>query len=116
MTRPFPKRSLTDCHLGRSRHAHHHAAAQPASGQHGLWRPDLLVREILTADQISGGRVEIAVGAGVSPGGPAKPLTHLRDTVLALRASLKRLPTRRGGCRPAHPRRQIRLQPAAHRW
>ena len=61
----------------------------PLVANAGLWRPDLLVREFLTADQISGGRVEIAVGAGVSPGGPAKPLTHLRDTVLALRASLK---------------------------
>lgn len=53
----------------------------------GAWRPDLLVREFLTADQISGGRVEIGVGAGVVPGGPARSLTHLRDTVLALRAS-----------------------------
>jgi probable F420-dependent oxidoreductase len=60
----------------------------PLVANAGLWRPDLLVREFLTADQISGGRVEIGVGAGVSPGGPAKPLTHLRDTVLALRASL----------------------------
>jgi probable F420-dependent oxidoreductase len=54
----------------------------------GLWRPDLLVREFLTADQISGGRIEIGVGAGVAPGGPAKPLTHLRAAVDALRASL----------------------------
>jgi probable F420-dependent oxidoreductase len=60
----------------------------PLVANAGLWRPDLLVREFLTADQISGGRVEIAVGAGVGPGGPARPLTHLRDTVLALRASL----------------------------
>ncbi len=54
----------------------------------GLWRPDLLVREFLTADQISGGRVEIGLGAGVGPGGPAKPLTHLRNAVEAIRASL----------------------------
>src|ERR1700722_2799475 len=39
----------------------------------GLWRPDLLVREFLTADQISGGRVEIGLGAGIGPGGPAQP-------------------------------------------
>ena len=45
--------------------------------------------EFVTADQISGGRIEIAVAAGVAPGGPAKPLTHLRDTVHALRASLQ---------------------------
>lgn len=45
--------------------------------------------EFVTADQISGGRIEIAVGAGVAPGGPAKPLTHLRDTVHTLRASLQ---------------------------
>jgi alkanesulfonate monooxygenase SsuD/methylene tetrahydromethanopterin reductase-like flavin-dependent oxidoreductase (luciferase family) len=54
----------------------------------GLWRPDLLVREFLSADQISGGRVEIGLGAGNAPGGPPKPLTHLRDVVQALRASL----------------------------
>jgi alkanesulfonate monooxygenase SsuD/methylene tetrahydromethanopterin reductase-like flavin-dependent oxidoreductase (luciferase family) len=54
----------------------------------GLWRPDLLVREFLTADQISGGRVEIGLGAGVAPGGPAKPLTHLRSAVDAIRGSL----------------------------
>jgi probable F420-dependent oxidoreductase len=60
----------------------------PLVANAGLWRPDLLVREFLTADQISGGRVEVGVGAGVSPGGPAKPLTHLRDTVAALQASL----------------------------
>jgi probable F420-dependent oxidoreductase len=54
----------------------------------GLWRTDLLVREFLTADQISGGRVEIGLGAGIGPG-PAKPLTHLRDTVRAFRASLQ---------------------------
>lgn len=54
----------------------------------GLWRPDLLVREFLTADQISDGRFEIGLGAGVAPGGPAKPLTHLRGAVDAIRASL----------------------------
>jgi alkanesulfonate monooxygenase SsuD/methylene tetrahydromethanopterin reductase-like flavin-dependent oxidoreductase (luciferase family) len=54
----------------------------------GLWRPDLLVREFLTADQISGGRVEIGLGAGVGPGGPPKPLTHLRNAVDTIRASL----------------------------
>jgi probable F420-dependent oxidoreductase len=54
----------------------------------GLWRTDLLVREFLTADQVSGGRVEIGLGAGVAPGRRAKPLTHLRDVVQALRASL----------------------------
>jgi probable F420-dependent oxidoreductase len=64
----------------------------PLVANAGLWRTDLLVREFLTADQISGGRVEIGVGAGVGPGGPAKPLTHLRDTVRALRASLKEAP------------------------
>jgi len=53
----------------------------------GLWRPDLLVRELLTADQVSGGRVEIGLGAGIGPG-PAKSLTHLREVVQALRASL----------------------------
>jgi probable F420-dependent oxidoreductase len=55
----------------------------------GLWRPDLLVREFMTADQISDGRVEIGLGAGVAPGGPAKPLTHLRDAVDAIQESLK---------------------------
>ena len=60
----------------------------PLVANAGFWRADLLVREFLTADQISAGRVEIGLGAGVSPGGPAKPLTHLRETVLALRASL----------------------------
>jgi probable F420-dependent oxidoreductase len=55
----------------------------------GLWRSDLLVREFLTADQISGGRIEIGVGAGVWPGGPTKPLTHLREVVQALQASLR---------------------------
>jgi alkanesulfonate monooxygenase SsuD/methylene tetrahydromethanopterin reductase-like flavin-dependent oxidoreductase (luciferase family) len=54
----------------------------------GLWRPDLLAREFLTADQISGGRVEIGLGAGTGPGGPAKPLTHLREAVQAIKASL----------------------------
>jgi hypothetical protein len=49
----------------------------------GLWRPDLLVREFLSADQISAGRVEIGLGAGNAPGGPAKPLTHLREVGLA---------------------------------
>jgi probable F420-dependent oxidoreductase len=61
----------------------------PLVANAGLWRRDLLVREFVTADQISGGRIEIGVGAGVAPGGPAKPLTHLRDTVHALRASLQ---------------------------
>jgi probable F420-dependent oxidoreductase len=68
----------------------------PLVANAGLWRPDVLVREFLTADQISGGRVEIGVGAGISPGGPAKPLTHLRDTVLALRASLTEAANRPG--------------------
>ncbi|HEY3941796.1 MAG TPA: LLM class flavin-dependent oxidoreductase [Acidimicrobiales bacterium] len=54
----------------------------------GLWRTDLLVREFLTADQISRGRVEIGLGAGIGPGGPPKPLTHLREVVDALRTSL----------------------------
>jgi probable F420-dependent oxidoreductase len=54
----------------------------------GLWRPDLLVREFLSADQISAGRVEIGLGAGNAAGGPAKPLTHLREVVQAMRASL----------------------------
>jgi len=54
----------------------------------GLWRPDLLVREFLTADQISGGRVEIGLGAGVGPG-PARPVGHLRETLAALRTSLE---------------------------
>jgi probable F420-dependent oxidoreductase len=53
----------------------------------GLWRPDVLVREFLTADQISGGRVEIGLGAGAIPGGPAKSFTHLREVVQAVRAS-----------------------------
>jgi probable F420-dependent oxidoreductase len=61
----------------------------PLVANAGFWRPDLLVREFLTADQVSGGRIEIGLGAGVSPGGPARPLTHLRETVLALRASLR---------------------------
>ncbi|WP_432993931.1 LLM class flavin-dependent oxidoreductase [Dactylosporangium sp. CA-233914] len=52
----------------------------------GLWRPDLLAPAFRTADQISTGRVEIGVGGGASPGGPAKPLRHLRDAVAALRA------------------------------
>jgi len=55
----------------------------------GLWRADLLVREFLSADQITGGRVEIGLGAGNAPGGPAKPLTHLRGVLQALRASLE---------------------------
>ena len=59
----------------------------PLVANAGLWRPDLLVREFLTADQISGGRVEIGLGAGIGPG-PARPLTHLREAVDALRASL----------------------------
>jgi alkanesulfonate monooxygenase SsuD/methylene tetrahydromethanopterin reductase-like flavin-dependent oxidoreductase (luciferase family) len=54
----------------------------------GLWRPDLLVREFMTADQISDGRVDIGLGAGVAPGGPTKPLTHLRSAVDAILASL----------------------------
>jgi probable F420-dependent oxidoreductase len=60
----------------------------PLVANAALWRPDLLVREFLTADQISGGRVEIGLGAGIGPGGPARPLTHLREVVQALRASL----------------------------
>jgi probable F420-dependent oxidoreductase len=54
----------------------------------GLWRTDLLVREFMSADQISGGRVEIGLGAGVGPG-PARPVGHLRETLTALRASLE---------------------------
>jgi probable F420-dependent oxidoreductase len=54
----------------------------------GLWRPDLLVREFMSADQVSGGRVEIGLGAGVGPG-PARPVGHLRETLTALRASLE---------------------------
>ena len=46
------------------------------------------MREFLTADQVSGGRVGIGLGAGVIPDGPAKPLTHLRSAVDAIRASL----------------------------
>jgi alkanesulfonate monooxygenase SsuD/methylene tetrahydromethanopterin reductase-like flavin-dependent oxidoreductase (luciferase family) len=56
----------------------------------GLWRADLLVREFLSADQISGGRVEIGLGAGTGVGpGPARPVGHLRETLVALRASLE---------------------------
>ena len=60
----------------------------PLVANAGLWRTDLLVREFRTADQISGGRVEIGLGAGIGPGGPAKPLTHLREVLQALRTSL----------------------------
>jgi probable F420-dependent oxidoreductase len=66
----------------------------PLVANAGLWQPNLLVREFMTADQISGGRIEISVGAGVVPGGPPKSLTHLRATVEALRVSLE------GGANP----------------
>src|SRR5450755_2496714 len=36
----------------------------PLTANAGLWRPDVPVREFLTADQISGGRVEVGVGTG----------------------------------------------------
>ncbi len=61
---------------------------------HGFWNPALLARDVATLDVLSGGRVEVGLGAGHKPGEHAAvgvPYPPFRERVAGMAAFTERL-------------------------
>lgn len=79
----------------------------------GFWNPALLAREVATTDELTGGRVELGLGAGYaeaehkrarlefpSPGGRVRVLRHTVDELQRLLTDPAHTPQARQGPRP----------------